>query len=76
MLLSSRLVSAAVEYKGINSRLIWVRFKLGVTVFLLAASTPVSSIHQVNQGVLGEFRDILRSVKQNKKIIIYGDLNR
>ena len=37
VLLSSRLVSAAVEYKAINPRLLWVRFKLGITrVFLLA----------------------------------------
>ena len=44
VLLSSRLVSSAVEYKVINPRLHWVHFNLKITrVFLLAAYAPVSS---------------------------------
>ena len=78
VLLSPRLVSAAVGYKAINPRLLWIRFKLGITrVLLLAAYAPVSS---VLLGELEEFwksvRDVLRSVRENEKIIICGDLNR
>ena len=69
VLLSFRLVSAV--------RLLWIRFKLGITrVFLLAAYAPVSS---TLLGELEEFwesvRNILDSVRRNKKIIICGDLS-
>ena len=41
VLLFSRLVSAAVEYKAINPTLLWVRLKLGLTrAFLLVAYAP------------------------------------
>ena len=71
MLLSFRLVSAAVEYKAINPRLLWVRFKLGLTrVFLLVAYAPVSS---ALLSELEEFwesvRDVLGSVRGNEKLI-------
>ena len=76
VLLSSRLVIAVVEYKAINSRLFWVRFKLGIPRVLLAAYAPVSS---APLGELEQFwesaKDVLGSVRGNEKIIICEDFN-
>ena len=58
VLLSSRLVSATVEYKAIHPGLLWIRFKLGITrIFLLAAYAPVSS------APLGELEEFWESVR-------------
>ena len=58
VLLSSRLVSATVESKATNSRLLWVSFKLRATrVFLLATYAPVSS------APLSEFDEFSKSVR-------------
>ncbi|CAG4984630.1 unnamed protein product [Parnassius apollo] len=77
VLLSSRLVDLMTEYKVVNSRLLWVRFKMGLTkLFLLAVYAPVASSSRAE---LEEFwenvREVLDLVKGNERTVVCGDLN-
>ncbi|CAK1580622.1 unnamed protein product, partial [Parnassius mnemosyne] len=77
VLLSSRLVDVMTEYKVVNSRLLWVRFKLGLTkLFLLAVYAPVASSSRAE---LEEFwenvREVLDLARGNERIVVCGDLN-
>ena len=67
-----------VEYETVNPRLLWVRFKMGMTrIFLLAAYAPCYSPSSTSE--LEQFwenvREVLGKKKDNERTIVCGGLN-
>ncbi|XP_063543201.1 uncharacterized protein LOC134751686 [Cydia strobilella] len=83
VVLSARMAECVREFECVNSRLMWIRLKVGMMrIFLVGVYAPVDRGASISQRVRDErqifwdeLREVLKVCKSNERLVLLGDFN-